>query len=258
MLLGHKLVGSGKQKVIVFNDWLTDCTSWQAIEPYLDSETFTFAFTDVRGYGRSLHLRGKHNEKEAAADAFALADHLGWQRFHVIGYSMTGVVIERMVLDAPERIISEIALSACSAGGTPLSEEELTVMKLSVTDDAVLRELMGFTSGGNLSQQWVEFKFNLARSTRAPEVLLDYLKMWTEHDFSAEMKTAQPEIPLLVLAGEWDHPAFRAESMKDTFLAWHPNHELVSIPNCGHCAMFEVPVYLSTLIQYFMKKHAEA
>src|ERR1700721_1159004 len=51
--LGHELVGSGSSHVIVLNDWLCDTSTWDGARPYLDSARFTFAFADVRGYGRS-------------------------------------------------------------------------------------------------------------------------------------------------------------------------------------------------------------
>lgn len=110
MVLGHELVGSGPEGVIVFNDWLADCTSWRPMHLYLDKNAFTYAFVDLRGYGRSKHIPGEHNAKEAAADAFAVADSLGWQRFHIVGFSMTGMVVERMVLMHPDRIKSESTL----------------------------------------------------------------------------------------------------------------------------------------------------
>ena len=256
MLLGHQIIGSGPEKVIVFNDWLADCSSWRPMHPYLNTDTFTYAFTDLRGYGRSLHLRGQHNEIEAAADTLALADHLGWEKFHVVGFSMTGMVVERLVLDAPARIKSEIAVGPVSAAAVPMSEQDLAFFRDTVTNDDGVRELASKISSGKLSRQWLDHKLFLARTTRAPEVALDYLHMWTERDFSEQVRQARPTTPLLVVIGEWDQEAFLEPRMRETFMAWHPNAELVTIRNCGHCPMQETPVYLATLLESFMKKNA--
>ena len=59
----------------------------------IDIEMFTYALVDLRGYGRSMDQTGERNEIEAAADTVALADHLGWDRFHLVGFSMTGMVV---------------------------------------------------------------------------------------------------------------------------------------------------------------------
>ena len=124
MVLGHKVLGNGSEKAILYNDWLADCTSWEPTLPYLDTETFTYVLTDLRGYGRSMDLTGDYNENEAAADTLDLADHLGWDRFHLVGFSMTGMVVERLAIDAPDRIKSVVAIGPVSAAGIKMSEAE--------------------------------------------------------------------------------------------------------------------------------------
>jgi len=78
MVLGHRVHGKGPEKAFLYNDWLADSTSWNPTLPYLDTETFTYALTDLRGYGESMDQTGNYNEIEAAADTLKLADHLGW------------------------------------------------------------------------------------------------------------------------------------------------------------------------------------
>ena len=49
-------------------------------------------------------------------------------------------------------------------------------------------------------------------------------------------------------------PGIDEAAMKKTFLAWHPNAELVLIPNCGHYPMQECPPYLATVIEKFLRR----
>ena len=37
-LLRHKLYGQEAEKVILFNDWMGDCSSWTPVLPYFDVE----------------------------------------------------------------------------------------------------------------------------------------------------------------------------------------------------------------------------
>jgi 3-oxoadipate enol-lactonase len=255
MILDHQLVGSGKEGVIVFNDWLADCSSWKPMHPYLDTEKFTYAFTNLRGYGGSQEMKGEYTAHEAAVDAFAVADHLKWDTFHIIGFSMTGMVVERMVLDQPKRIKSEIAVGPVSARAVKMSQEDKEFFLSTLTNDDSVRELAARISCHKLSRQWLDHKLMLARTGRNNVAVPGYFKMWTEGDFSEEVREARPSVPLLVVVGEWDQEAFLEPVMRDTFMAWHPNAELIVIRNCGHCPMQETPVYLATLIERFMNKH---
>ncbi len=256
MTIGYELRGHGAESVIVFNDWLADSHSWKPMHPYLDEDRFTYAFVDLRGYGRSLAIAGRHDEKEAADDAVALADHLGWKRFHTVGFSMTGMVVERLVLDYPQRIKSEIAVGPVSAAAVPMTPEERAFFLSTLTDDDAVRELAARISNHRLSRKWLDHKLMLARTTRDNAAVADYFEMWTTHDFFDEVKRARPATPLLVIAGEWDQEAFLEHRQRETFLAWHANADLVVIRNCGHCPMQETPVYLATLIEGFLSRHA--
>ncbi|WP_175882951.1 alpha/beta hydrolase [Burkholderia sp. BCC0044] len=44
--------------------------------------------------------------------------------------------------------------------------------------------------------------------------------------------------------------------MQATFLAWHPNARLVTIPNCGHYPMQEYPAYFAMVIEDFVRDAA--
>ena len=256
MVLGYELVGSGPEGVIVFNDWLADCTSWKPMHLYIDGNAFTYAFVDIRGYGRSIDMPGEHTALEAASDAFDVADALGWRHFHIIGFSMTGMVVERMVLLDPARIKSEIAVGPVSAAAVRMEPERRAFFERTLTDDDAVRELAARITDHRLTAQWSEHKLMLARTTRDHAAVRDYLDMWTLGDFSAEVIAAKPTVPLLVVAGEWDQKSFLEADLRQTFMAWHANAEMVVIRNCGHCPMQETPIYLATLVETFMRKHA--
>ncbi|WP_044560372.1 alpha/beta fold hydrolase, partial [Azospirillum sp. B4] len=57
-ILGVTLHGTGPEPVLVLHDWLGDASTYAPMRPYLDGKRYTYAFADLRGYGRSVHLRG--------------------------------------------------------------------------------------------------------------------------------------------------------------------------------------------------------
>ena len=103
-----------------------DARSFDALKPFLDTDTCAYVFADLRGYGRSRQLRGSYTADEAAADAFYLADRLGWKRFHVVGHSMSGMIVKRMIINdwqrSYRRIKSAVAITPVTASGFPADE----------------------------------------------------------------------------------------------------------------------------------------
>ncbi|MCF6196127.1 MAG: alpha/beta hydrolase, partial [Emcibacter sp.] len=96
-VIGHTLVGSGPQKVIILHGWWGDYTAYSAMLPYLDGAQFTYAFMDYRGYGKSSDMAGPHSIEQIAQDAIRLADYLNWDEFHAIGHSMGGMAVQKII-----------------------------------------------------------------------------------------------------------------------------------------------------------------
>jgi pimeloyl-ACP methyl ester carboxylesterase len=251
-LLGHALHGSGSTHVIVLHDWNGDHRNYAAVLPWLDPGTFTYAFVDLRGYGRSRGIPGAYTLEEIAGDCLALADHLGWRGFHLIGHSMTGRVVQRIAADAPARVRSAIAVCPMSAAGSRLDPATLAFFASTTTDDDAFRRLMRFVSGP-LSEHWVEAKLRQSREAVEPACRRGYLDMFTGVDFSAEVDGLGT--PFLVLVGDRD-PGIDPAAMARTFLAWHPNAELVQFRDCGHYPMQECPPQFATAIEAFMRRFA--
>lgn len=61
---------------------------------------------DLRGHGDSTHPddESAYSLEAFADDLWGLADSLGWDRFHLLGHSMGGMVAQVMVIDRPDRI----------------------------------------------------------------------------------------------------------------------------------------------------------
>ncbi|MCY0858576.1 alpha/beta fold hydrolase [Cupriavidus sp. D39] len=166
--LGYVQHGTGPECVLVMHDWLGDHSNYDAAIPYLDGTRFTYVFVDLRGYGLSMQLSGAYTVEEIAADCLDLADRLGWQRFHLVGHSMTGMATQRIAADAPSRIKSAIAVCPISAAGNRLSPEALAFFTTTGDSDDAFRRLVKYVTGG-LSDRWADFKLRQNRAMIAPE-----------------------------------------------------------------------------------------
>jgi 3-oxoadipate enol-lactonase len=247
--LGYVQHGTGPERVLVMHDWLGDHTNYDSVMPYLDGAAFTYVFVDLRGYGKSIHMRGDYTVQEIAADCLTLADRLGWHRFHLIGHSMTGMATQRIAADAPDRIKSAIAVCPISAAGNQLNEEALRFFSSTCENDDAFRQLVKFVTGG-LSDRWADVKLRQNRERVAPGCRSGYLEMLSATHFVDDVRGL--ETPYLVIIGDKD-PGLDEHAMKNTFLAWHPNAELLKIPNCGHYPMQECPPYFAMVIENFLR-----
>jgi pimeloyl-ACP methyl ester carboxylesterase len=252
MVIGHKLVGSGAESVIVMPGWFGDHTVFAPMLPYLDGKRFSYAFVDYRGYGSSRDIAGEHTMAELAADAIALADHHGWKRFHAVGHSMGGKAIARIIAEAKGRMKSGVALTPVSAAGMPLEGDMKALFEGAIDSDEKRRFILDFSTGNRLSGAWLDWMVKRSRETTTRDAYAGYLHAFTAGSF-VEHVQGDPT-PVLVAVGEFDQ-ALTAEVMRQTWLAFHPKAELVTLPNAGHYPMLETPVYLATVMERFMAAH---
>lgn len=74
------------------------------------------AWFDNRGIGESDPATRRFRMRDLAGDALSVADALGWDRFHVVGVSLGGMIAQEVALAAPERLFS-LTLIATHPGG---------------------------------------------------------------------------------------------------------------------------------------------
>lgn len=88
-------------------------------QPLMDrfKDRFTVACPDQRGLGQSDIPPGPWTMADYAADAFGVADALGWDRFSIIGLSFGGMVGLEMGAINPDRI-DRMVLWGTSPGGS--------------------------------------------------------------------------------------------------------------------------------------------
>lgn len=253
--IGYKLYGSGPEKVLVMHNWFGDCTSYELMLPHLDTKQFTFLFMDLRGYGLSKNIPGKFSVREASADALQLMHSLGWKKFHIIGHSMSGMIAQKIGLDAEELVKSIVAITPVPACGSPKTPELMAfLIDAALSSDENAIECVHQLTSHQHTDEFARKIVTAWRKCSTPEARVAYLHMFSDTDFSSAVKGLK--IPMLVIYGEND---FKEEEalMRRTFLAWYPNAQLECCKNAGHFPMQEAPIPLAASILKFLHEHFE-
>jgi 3-oxoadipate enol-lactonase/4-carboxymuconolactone decarboxylase len=100
----YRLNGSENRPIVVFSHSLgCDHTMWDAQADALAPHFFVLRY-DTRGHGASEAPTGDYSIEMLAADAFALLEALGIERFVWCGLSLGGMIGQRIAAKAPERV----------------------------------------------------------------------------------------------------------------------------------------------------------
>jgi pimeloyl-ACP methyl ester carboxylesterase len=249
VLNGYLQLGHGERKVLLMGGAFGYADDWHAFADALDPAAATYVFFDYRGYGRSIHLDGAFNFEEAAQDALRLVDHLGWQRFSLIGHSMGGVAIQRVMLAAPERIERMVAITAVPACSSKMDEQRLAGFGNAATDLTQREFILNFSTGRRLPAAWIARLARQSASNATPRAFGAYLREWATVDFSEQVQGNAT--PLKVLIGEHD-ATLTAELMQRTWLSWYTGASMDVLANSGHYPMHEVPLALAAAVQNFL------
>jgi pimeloyl-ACP methyl ester carboxylesterase len=245
----HVLVGDGPHKVIALHGWFGHANGWGPFAEVLDPSRFGYAFMDARGYGGMRGRGGPYTMDQVAADAVALADHLGWKRFSLIGHSMSGVAIQLAWLAVPERVRSLVAITPVPASGAGLDEQSWGLFTAAGSDPAARRAIIDFTTGNRLSAAWLDAMVASTREHSDDAAVAGYMPSWAKASFVDRLRPLT--CPLLVFAGEHD-AALSEAACRATWMQHHPAAQLDVVRNAGHYPMDETPVYLATRIETFL------
>jgi pimeloyl-ACP methyl ester carboxylesterase len=243
-------IGSGDHHVLAVHGWFGSARGWGSLPDFLDRSAYTYAFMDVRGYGDRKHVAGEFTIEEAAADAIALADELGWDRFSVIGHSMGGKVAHQMLLQAPDRIHKLVGLNPVPANAVPMDEQGWELFSGAADNPGNRAAIVDFTTGSKLTPTFINHVVRHSLENSTVPAFAAYLRAWAKSDFSGKV---QPDssTPVKVIVGVND-PALSANVMEQTWLAFFPEAEMTILPDAGRYPMFESPVSLATSIEEFL------
>ncbi|WP_435418208.1 alpha/beta hydrolase [Parerythrobacter aurantius] len=234
--------------IILLHGSNADLHTWQ---PWVDrlKDRYRVIRYDQRGHGLTGNVTGGYDADAFAADALAVADTLGLDKFVLAGNSMGGANAARFAMLHPDRLSGLVLVDA---GGAPVKREgggnlAFTVLRMpvigSVASQMMQRPLVERSLRQSVANQSVvtpetiDRYWELARYPGNREATRERFSLpWTS--FTAEQVRAIT-VPTLVMWGEED--SLIPFAAAGWFMQQLPDAKLVSYPGIGHIPMEEAP-----------------
>jgi pimeloyl-ACP methyl ester carboxylesterase len=250
--LYYERTGAGEPLLLIMGMSGTHLT-WGGPFPDALRRDFEVVVYDHRGIGKSSRADGGYTIGDLAEDAAGLLDAIGWERPHVAGISMGGMVAQELALRHPERVRT-LTLGCTYAGGASAAlTSEATLGRLQASWAAGDRELALRTAWEiNVSPafaaddaQYAEFRRRAIDVPAALPAIMAQAQACAMHNTSARL--GQIAAPTLVVHGTADEmlPAPNAKLIADAI----PGARLQLLDGIGHLFFWEEPERSAALVR---------
>ncbi|MGN0097791.1 MAG: alpha/beta fold hydrolase [Candidatus Methanomethylophilaceae archaeon] len=226
---------------------------WRDLVPLLEGHTVVTL--DNRGVGETVYSDG-FTVNDMADDAVALMSMLGFDRFHVIGWSMGSLIVQSMLLRHRECLKDAILMSTYidrpARSSYVLGEFTRMVNDGTATMESfcVMVNAFVFSEGVFKGLEDKGLTMPIPRRPERPEGLRDQLK--AVYEFYPGQTLSQITTPVLVIQGTEDimTPFHHGEVVRDTI----PGAELFAAEGAGHT--IGPDSYYRTALEFF-SRHPE-
>lgn len=214
---------------------------------------YTAAAWNMPGYGKS-RLGGGMSFPGLADALLALLDDKGWDKVHLVGHSMGGMVAQEFAVDHQDRLRS-LTLSATSpAFGRPDGDFQKKFI------EARLAPLAAGSTMTDLARELVETMMSKDADPNGRQLAYDCMANMSAETYRTavkcivtfEQRANLPNItvPTLALAGEVDNNA--PAPMMEKMAAKIPGCRYVCLPELGHLANLEDPQAFDAALSAFL------
>ncbi|MDN7751056.1 alpha/beta fold hydrolase [Burkholderia gladioli] len=255
--LAYRLQGEGPRELVCIHGVGSYLEAWQGAINALGGGFRVLSF-DLRGHGRSERVKGRYEIDDFVGDVLALADHAGFARFDLAGFSLGGLIAQRLALTHPARL-RRLVLLATVAGRT--AEERARVAERLAALQAGER---GAHYDASLSR-WLTEDFQARRpalvdelrrrnARNDPDCYAAAYRVLAQTDFGGLID--QIAMPTLIATGECDagsNPRM-ARYMHERI----PDSRLAILPNLRHSLLNEAPEQVAALMRAFLIDSGEA
>ncbi|WP_430423589.1 alpha/beta fold hydrolase [Phenylobacterium sp.] len=241
----YEVFGDGPETILLINGLGSQMTRWpEAFCAKLVAKGYRAIRMDNRDTGLSTWFQSgqRYTLKDMAADAMAVLDAVGAPKAHIAGVSMGGMIVQRIAIDYPARVLSLTSIMSAPSGDVVATPEAMAVISNPPPDPAadyeafIAHGMKNARTIGSPGYPWTDEELRdrvvaeHARAFNPAGVGRQRQAIGADGDRTAELKTLN--VPTVVLHGA-DDPLVQPVGGIDTANAI-PGAELRIIPGMGH------------------------
>ena len=236
LLLIHGLGSSGR-------DWEMQIDAF--------SEYFQVVVYDVRGHGKSEKPPGPYSVPLFAEDCAELLKVLGFDRVHVVGISMGGMIALQLAADYPEMVQDLVIINS----GPDLVVRSIKDLIL-LWQRLIIVKLLGMRKMGEVLSK------RLFPKPDQEDLREIFVERWAENDpraynltlkglvgWSVVEKLSSINCPTLVVAADLDYTPL---DVKTAMVEQIPNAQLAVMKDAHHAAPMEYPEQFNQILRNFL------
>ena len=237
------------QSLVFVHGYLGGGAQWAA-QAKLFGDRFRVVTPDLPGFGANNRATTPETIRGLAIDVLTQLDECGVHRFHLVGHSMGGMIVQEMAALAPSRIDKLVLYGTGPVGLMPGRFETIEESRSAVRErgvEATGRRIAATWFLHGESGQGYELCVELALRATEQAALAGLSAMET---WSGEEGLAAIASPTLVLWGDGD----RAYRWPQPEKLWREigGAQLAVIPGCSHAVHLEKPHLFNAMLQDFL------
>lgn len=254
--LAYRLLGRGSRALVCIHGVGSYQEAWDDVAAAL-ADDFRILTFDLRGHGRSSRVKGRYEIDDFVTDVLALADHVGFTTFDLAGFSLGGLIAQRLALLHPSRLRRLVLLATVS--GRTREERERVLARLAALQSGE----RGAHYDASLSR-WLTEDFQAKHPARIaylrernaqndPDCYASAYRVLAETDFGGFID--QIRMPTLIVTGEDDkgsNPRM-ARFMHECIVG----SQLAILPGMRHSILVEASGQVADLMRNFLAGDGE-
>ncbi len=242
--LYYELHGDSGEPLVFVHGYTGDITDWRHQIPEF-SRTHRMLVMDLRGHGRSEAPsdRSTYTILQMSRDVEELVQQVGFDRYHLLGHSMGGGIVQEIAIHSPQKLLSLIlqdtSIKFAMTGDPVMENWRNTRMTLAGAGDMAAVAELPPPAPPPPHMTVARLEETKARLSRmSPDAFIGAWQALESWEGTVD-RAARIAAPTLIIYGDLDAPMLIRGSSKLAQLI--PNVRVEVIPETAHSPQWERP-----------------